>query len=158
MHRSNKESYRNPVSRTSGQTQSSLKRNGNTPGVEATASLSYQPSGSVQSLWVPKLWQTESCHLLYILCRWITFCVTCPSRFQSSANYTAVPRAGQIQRRPETTGKSWATAFSICRELLDANEGHESNKTWNALVCVSPSLYNLNTFGVPEHFEEVNEL
>lgn len=52
MHRINEESYRNPVSKNSGQTQSVSTRDGDTPRAEARAPLSHQISGSVQSLWV----------------------------------------------------------------------------------------------------------
>ncbi|XP_042366848.1 centrosome and spindle pole-associated protein 1 [Plectropomus leopardus] len=45
MHRTNEESYRNPGSRNSGQTQNFLMRNGHTPKVEAMTSLSHQPTG-----------------------------------------------------------------------------------------------------------------
>ncbi|XP_073344164.1 centrosome and spindle pole-associated protein 1 [Pagrus major] len=46
MHRINKESYMNPVSRNSGQTQSFLTRDGHTPQAEARAPLSNRLSGS----------------------------------------------------------------------------------------------------------------
>ncbi|XP_041817863.1 centrosome and spindle pole associated protein 1 [Chelmon rostratus] len=45
MHRINKESYRNPVSRNNGQTQNFLMRNGHTPGAEARAPLLHRLSG-----------------------------------------------------------------------------------------------------------------
>lgn len=51
MHRINNESYRNPVSRHSGQTQSFLMKNENAAGVEARSPLSHQISGSIQSLY-----------------------------------------------------------------------------------------------------------
>ncbi|XP_030253670.1 centrosome and spindle pole-associated protein 1 isoform X2 [Sparus aurata] len=45
MHRINEESYRNPVSKNSGQTQSVSTRDGDTPRAEARAPLSHQISG-----------------------------------------------------------------------------------------------------------------
>ncbi|KAM9337207.1 centrosome and spindle pole-associated protein 1 [Symphorus nematophorus] len=45
MHRLNEESYRSPASKNSGQTQSFLMRNENSPGVEARAPLSHLRSG-----------------------------------------------------------------------------------------------------------------
>ncbi|XP_035509088.1 centrosome and spindle pole-associated protein 1 [Morone saxatilis] len=45
MHRTNEESYRSPMSRNSGQTESFLMTNGHSPGVEARAPLSHRLSG-----------------------------------------------------------------------------------------------------------------